>query len=73
MTVDSIWKRKNEFRFEQDENPFDYAYAITAHKAQGDQFGNIIAIEQKCDLWDHVRWCYAVASKSDTIYHLGGS
>lgn len=62
--IDQFGKEKNEFRFEQDENPFDYAYAITAHKAQGDQFGNIIAIEQKCDLWDHVRWCYTVASRA---------
>ena len=62
--IDQFGKEKNEFRFEQEANPFDYAYAITAHKAQGDQFGNIIAYEQNCDLWDHVRWNYTVASRA---------
>lgn len=45
-------------------NPFDYAYAITAHKSQGDEFGSVLAYEQKCPGWDHRRWAYTVASRA---------
>ena len=45
-------------------NPFDYAYAITCHKAQGDQFGNVLVYEQQCDKWDHIRWSYTAASRA---------
>ena len=57
-------KETNQFDFKQEANPFDYGYAITCHKAQGDQFGNVIVYEQKCDNWDHVRWCYTAASRA---------
>jgi len=46
------------------DNPFDYSYAITCHKAQGDQFGNVVVFEQECDKWDHVRWTYTAASRA---------
>lgn len=45
-------------------NPFDYAYAITAHKAQGDEFDKVLVMEQKCDRWDHRRWAYTAASRA---------
>lgn len=45
-------------------NPFDYASAITAHKSQGDEWPNVLAIEQKCNKWDHRRWAYTVASRA---------
>jgi ATP-dependent exoDNAse (exonuclease V) alpha subunit len=61
---DQFGKEKNEFEFSQDTNPFDYAYAITAHKSQGDEFGSVIAIEQFCNKWDHKRWAYTVASRA---------
>lgn len=57
-------KDTNEFKFGQKPNPFDYAYAITAHKSQGDEFGSVIAVEQRCDKWDHRRWSYTVASRA---------
>jgi exodeoxyribonuclease-5 len=44
--------------------PFDFAYCITAHKAQGDEFERVLVIEQKCDLWDHKRWAYTSASRA---------
>jgi exodeoxyribonuclease-5 len=47
-----------------DPDPFDYAYAITAHKSQGDEWGKVMVIEQKCDLWDHKRWAYTAASRA---------
>ena len=56
----------NQFSFSQTSNPFDYAYAITAYKSQGDEFGSVIAFEQRCDKWDHTRWAYTVASRAKT-------
>lgn len=59
----------NQVKYEFDHNrdapePFDYSYAITCHKAQGDQFYKILVLEQKCDLWDHKRWAYTAASRA---------
>ena len=45
-------------------NPFDFAYCITCHKAQGDEWGDILVIEQKCRKWDHRRWAYTAASRA---------
>ena len=45
-------------------NPFDYAYAITCHKCQGDEFDKVLVVEQKCDLWSHPRWAYTAASRA---------
>jgi exodeoxyribonuclease-5 len=44
-------------------NPFDYAYCITAHKAQGDEWNEVLVIEQRCRNWDHKRWAYTAASR----------
>ena len=48
-------------------NPFDYAYCITAHKSQGDEWQKILVIEQKCKNWSHVRWAYTAASRPRTF------
>jgi exodeoxyribonuclease-5 len=45
-------------------NPFDYAYCITAHKAQGDEWDNVLVIEQQCKKWSHKRWAYTAASRA---------
>lgn len=45
-------------------NPFDYAYCITAHKAQGDEFDSVLVIEQICRKWSHKRWAYTSASRA---------
>lgn len=47
-----------------DPDPFDWAFAITAHKAQGDEWGNTMVHEQKCNKWDHKRWAYTAASRA---------
>jgi exodeoxyribonuclease-5 len=60
-------KEKNDFEFQQEDNPFDYAYAITAHKAQGDSFSTVIVLEEKCDMWNHTRWAYTAASRAKNI------
>ena len=43
---------------------FDYGYAITCHKAQGDEWEKVLVLEEKCDLWEHKRWTYTAASRS---------
>jgi exodeoxyribonuclease-5 len=60
-------KEKNEFEFLSDENPFDYAYAITTHKSQGDSFNSVIVFEEKCDKWCHKRWSYTAASRAKKL------
>jgi exodeoxyribonuclease-5 len=59
-------KEKPDFEIRSKEypNPFDYAYCITAHKAQGDEFEKVCVIEQKCEHWDHKRWAYTAASRA---------
>lgn len=44
--------------------PFDYAYCVTAHKAQGDEWNHVLVMEQKCSKWDHRRWAYTAASRA---------
>lgn len=53
---------------------FDFGYAITAHKAQGDEWNKVVVIEQRCDkLWDHSRWAYTAASraKESLVWQVG--
>lgn len=60
----------------QDKNdpiPFDYAYCITCHKSQGDEFDEILVFEQKCKNWEHRRWTYTAASRAKKkIYWVSG-
>jgi exodeoxyribonuclease-5 len=64
-------KEKNEFDFHDHENPFDYAYAITAHKSQGDSFDKVIVLEESCDKWDNKRWNYTAASRAKKLLIWG--
>jgi exodeoxyribonuclease-5 len=58
-------KEKNQFEFGSDSpNPFDYAYCITCHKAQGDEWDSVLVFEQVCDKWEHKRWAYTAASRA---------
>ncbi len=58
-------KEKNEFeRDKSAPHPFDYAYAITCHKSQGDEWNEVMVFDQKCDLWSHTRWAYTAASRA---------
>lgn len=45
--------------------PFDFAYAITCHKSQGDQWPTVLVRHEKCDLWEDARWAYTAASRAE--------
>lgn len=61
---DQFGQETNKYITDRESEPFDYAYAITAHKSQGDQFGSLMVVEQKCNKWDHARWSYTAASRA---------
>lgn len=61
---EAFGQEKRTFKHSQSAHPFDYAYAITAHKAQGDEWPNVIVYEQQCEKWDHKRWAYTAASRA---------
>lgn len=46
---------------------FDYGYCITCHKAQGDEWDQVLVIEEKCSMWDHSRWAYTAASRAKEL------
>lgn len=60
---DSFGQEKPQFDFKDKKNPFDYAYAITCHKAQGDEWDRGIVFEKYCQRWEHKRWAYTAASR----------
>lgn len=58
-------KEKYDFTYNrEDPDPFDYCYAITAHKSQGSEWEKVMVFEQICNKWDHVRWAYTAASRA---------
>lgn len=58
-------KERYDFSFDkEDPDPFDFAYAISCHKSQGDQWEKVMVMEQKCDKWDMKRWNYTAASRA---------
>ena len=56
---------------------FDYAYAITAHKAQGSEWANVVVIDDQFAQWDkdlRRRWLYTAitrARESVTVFQTG--
>lgn len=61
--LDQFGKEKNEFDYGAEAVPFDYAYGMTGHKSQGDEWGNGIVFEEPCDLWDPRRHNYVTSSR----------
>lgn len=46
---------------------FDFAYAITAHKAQGSEWGHVVVCEPRpSKLWTQWRWNYTAATRART-------
>jgi exodeoxyribonuclease-5 len=49
----------------EERHPFDYAYAVTCHKAQGSEWPHVLVLEQYCPgAWEHRRWTYTAASRA---------
>jgi exodeoxyribonuclease-5 len=44
--------------------PFDYAYVVTCHKAQGDEWDCVLVLEQHSRAWEHARWAYTAATRA---------
>ncbi len=42
----------------------DYAWAVTCHKAQGDEWDRVLVLEERSDLWEQARWNYTAASRA---------
>jgi exodeoxyribonuclease-5 len=42
----------------------DYAYCLTAHKSQGSEWDEVVALEQIDSRWDAKRWRYTVATRA---------
>jgi ATP-dependent exoDNAse (exonuclease V) alpha subunit len=57
-------ERRPEGRCRDGRLPFDYAYSVTCHKAQGDEFDDVLVFEQRVGSWDHTRWSYTAASRA---------
>ena len=65
-------QEKSVFEWYEDmPNPFDYAYCITCHKAQGDEWGYVMVIEERCKHWEHRRWAYTAASRAKNKLYWG--
>lgn len=63
--INQFNKEKYDFSSHRDDpDPFDFAYAITCHKAQGDEWNRVMVFEQYCSKWDHRRWTYTAASRA---------
>jgi len=46
---------------------FDYGYALSVHKSQGDEWNNVILFEQRSQYWDDVyyaRWLYTAITRA---------
>jgi exodeoxyribonuclease-5 len=74
--IRNVWFDPSQFNKEKLEtpmngpNPFDYAYCLTAHKAQGDEWDKVLVVEQhfkgwgQHKGWDQRRWNYTAASRA---------
>ena len=43
---------------------YDYAYAITTHKAQGSEYDKVLVFEEYLKGGDHARWLYTAATRA---------
>ena len=43
---------------------FDYAYAITCHKAQGDEYNKVLVYEERLKADQHQKWLYTAATRA---------
>ena len=43
---------------------WDYAYAVTCHKAQGSEWQRVLVMEENCPLWSMPRWRYTAITRA---------
>jgi exodeoxyribonuclease-5 len=48
----------------QDVALMDYGYCLTAHKAQGAEWDEVLVLEEICSSWDPRRWRYTAATRA---------
>lgn len=48
-----------------DPHPFDWSFAVTCHKSQGDEWSKVMVLEQRSSQWDHRRWCYTASTRAE--------
>lgn len=52
--------------------PFDYGYAITCHKSQGSQWGNVLVVdESQCFKQDSTSWLYTAITRASDVICIG--
>lgn len=51
--------------FKEQAMPFDYSYAVTAHKMQGSSAQNVVAVLESCWHDDRRRWTYTAATRAE--------
>lgn len=44
--------------------PFEYAYAITCHKAQGSEYDKVLVLEEAWPGQEHIRWMYTAVTRA---------
>jgi exodeoxyribonuclease-5 len=44
--------------------PFEYAYAITCHKAQGSEYDKVLVLEESWPGQEHIRWLYTACTRA---------
>ena len=62
--IEQFGKDKLDFYGNQDFAQFDYAYAITAHKAQGSEWDGVIVLEEISRSWNRARWQYTTTTRA---------
>lgn len=56
--------RQQGSRYDPNVALFDYGYCLTAHKAQGSGFYEVMVLEQIGSSWDRARWSYTAATRA---------
>jgi exodeoxyribonuclease V len=66
-TYDDIYEDKSLTSKKGNYDVFDYAYAISVHKAQASEWDSVVLIEQRSKYWDdeyYARWLYTGVTRA---------
>jgi exodeoxyribonuclease-5 len=64
FAFDIFHNPKPDIDFENPYLPFDFAWCVTTHKAQGSEWPGVLVREQHCPYWEPKRWNYTAASRA---------